>query len=101
MERFLEGVAFELCFEKKVGRIGLAERKEGHLTICDSVGGRGGHFDKCNKSDRKRQMPYDFIYMWTLKNEMNEQPEEKQTHGFREHTDVCWRGRGLGDRVRT
>lgn len=31
MERFLEGVAFELCFEKKVGRIGLAERKEGHL----------------------------------------------------------------------
>lgn len=31
MEGSLEGVAFELCFEKKVGRIGLAEGKEGHL----------------------------------------------------------------------
>lgn len=27
MEGSLEGVAFELCFEKNVGRIGLAEGK--------------------------------------------------------------------------
>ena len=25
-----------------------------------------------NKSDREKQIPYDFTYMWNLKNKMNE-----------------------------
>ena len=28
----------------------------------------------------KRQMPHDFTYMWNLKNTINEQAEQKQTH---------------------
>ena len=26
-----------------------------------------GYYTKWNKSDRERQMPYDFTYMWNLK----------------------------------
>ena len=31
------------------------------------------------QSDREKQMPYDFIYMWYLENETNEQIKLKQT----------------------
>ena len=41
-----------------------------------------------NKSVRARQMPYDFIDMWDLKNKINEHAEEKQTHRYREHFDI-------------
>ena len=30
--------------------------------------GLGGHSTKWNKSDRERQIVYDIIYMWNLKN---------------------------------
>ena len=41
--------------------------------------------------DRKKQIPYDFTYMWNL----IEQKKQKQTHKYREQTgDYQW-GRGL------
>ena len=36
------------------------------------------------------------LYMWNLKNKINEQTELKQAHRHREQTDGCQRGRGLG-----
>ena len=34
-----------------------------------------GYYVKWNKSDRDEQIPYDFTYMWNLKNKTNEQTE--------------------------
>ena len=33
--------------------------------------GLGGHYAKRNKSDKERQILYDFTYMWNLKNTTN------------------------------
>ena len=41
-------------------------------------------------------VPYDFTYMWNLKNNINTQIKQKQTHRYREQIDGCQRGRGLG-----
>ena len=40
-------------------------------------------------SDRERQMPYDFTYMWNLENKINEQTKQQQTHKYRQQTDGC------------
>ena len=34
--------------------------------------GARGYYATCNKSDRERQIPYDLICMWNLKNKTNE-----------------------------
>ena len=47
--------------------------------------GPRGYYAKWNKSDRERQMPYDFTSMWNLKNKINEQKEKKN----REQIDGC------------
>ena len=41
-------------------------------------------------------MPDDFTYMWDLKNKINQQAEQKQTHRYREHFDGGQMGDGLG-----
>ena len=38
----------------------------------------GGCYAKWNKLDRKKQIPYDFTYMWNLKNKTNEQTKQKR-----------------------
>ena len=50
----------------------LSHKKEYNLAICDNMDGPRG-YAKWNKSDRKRQILYDFTYMWNLKNKTNEQ----------------------------
>ena len=35
------------------------------------------YYANWNKSDRERQIPYDFTYMWNLKNKINEQTKQK------------------------
>ena len=40
-----------------------AMKKEWHLAMNES----SGYYDKWNKSDRERQIPYDFTYVWNLK----------------------------------
>ena len=47
--------------------------KEWNLAICNNMDGPTGQYAKWNKSDRERQMPYDFTYMWNLENKTNEQ----------------------------
>ena len=37
------------------------------------------YYALCNKSDRVRQIPYDFTDMRNLKNKMNEQTEHKES----------------------
>ena len=38
--------------------------------------GPRGYYAKWSKSDTERQIPYDFTYMWNLKNKIN---KEKKT----------------------
>ena len=55
------------------------------------------------KSVRGRWTPCDVIYVWNLKNKVNECAEQKQTHGYREHSDGCQTGgglQGLGEEVK-
>ena len=47
-------------------------------------------------SSRVPDFAYDFTYMWNLKNKVNEQVKQKQTHRYREQTDGCQMGGELG-----
>ena len=42
-------------------------------------------------------MPDDFTYMWNLINTINEQIEQKQIHGYREHFESCQMEGRLGE----
>ena len=44
---------------------------------CNNMDKSRGYYAKCNKSDRERQILYDFIYMWNL-NKTNEQTNQKR-----------------------
>ena len=48
----------------------IGHKKEWNLNICDSMDGPGGYYAKWNKSVRERQTPYDFTYMWNIKNKI-------------------------------
>ena len=50
---------------------------EWNLTTCNSMDGPGEHYAKGNKPGRERQIPYDFIHRWNLKNNINEQTKCK------------------------
>ena len=41
---------------------------DGDLAICNNMDGLRGYYAKWKKLDRERQMSYDFIHMWKLKN---------------------------------
>ena len=57
------------------------------------MNGPGGCYAKWNKSDRQRQILYDFTYMWTLKSKANEQTtRQKQSCRYREQRDCCLKG---------
>ena len=55
-----------------------AIKKSKVLSFCDSTS--YGYYAKRNKSVRERQIPYDFIYMWNLKNNINDQTKQKYKH---------------------
>ena len=48
-----------------------SHKEEWNLTIGDNMDGPGGYYAKWNKSDRERQIPHDFTYMWNLENKTN------------------------------
>ena len=58
------------------------------------MGGPREYYAKCNMSDRERQRPYDFTYMWNLKSKANEQKTQKQIH---QHEVVVTRQEGVWD----
>ena len=45
--------------------------KKENLTFWYNMDESGVYFAKWNKSDRERQIPYDFTYMWNLMNKIN------------------------------
>ena len=61
------------------------------LTYEDNMDGPWGHYAKWNKSDRKRQIPYDLTYMWNLK----QQQQQSQAYRYREQMGGC-QGRVVG-----
>ena len=71
----------------------ISREKEWNLAICDSVSGPWGYYSKWNMSDRERQIPYDFTYMWNLKNRTNEQTKQNRLID-KENKLVVARGRG-------
>lgn len=46
--------------------------KSGHQAWMDLR----GYYTKWNESDKERQIPYDFTYIWNLKNKTNEQTKQ-------------------------
>ena len=56
----------------------------------------GGNYANEVKSDKERQIACDFTYMCNLKNIINEQTKQRQTHRYREQIDGCQMGEGLG-----
>ena len=63
-----------------------------------------GRYVKWNKSDKERQILYDFTYMWNLKNNWTNKnkyinKQNAETHKYREQTDGCQReGGGKGSK---
>ena len=51
----------------------LGHKKEWNCAICDNMDGPRVYYSKWDKSGRERQILYDFIEMWNLKNKTNEQ----------------------------
>ena len=74
----------------------LLGHKKWNLNICDNTDGSTCYYAKWNKSGRERQIPYDFTYMWNLKNKINEQTKQKQTHTYWEQTECCQMRGGFG-----
>ena len=58
--------------------------------------GSRGYYTKWNKSERERQIPNDFTYMWNLQNKMKKQTKLKQTQRYREQASGCQTGGGEG-----
>ena len=57
----------------------VIKNNEENFAILSDMDGPAGHYAKWNKSDRERQILYDFTYVWNLKNKTNI-TEEKQNH---------------------
>ena len=55
----------------------LTDIKRMNSAICDNMDGPRWYRVKWNKSDKNK---YDLTYMWNLKNKINEQTKQKQTH---------------------
>ena len=58
----------------------ISYKKELNLAICNNMDGPWGHYAKWNKTDRERQLPYNFTYTWNLKNKRTNKTKQKQTH---------------------
>jgi len=65
----------------------LSHKKQWDLIICNNKNGPRGYYAKWNKSDKERQIPYDFTYIWNLRNKTNK--KQKQTCKYREQSGGC------------
>ena len=45
----------------------LAIKKNEVFAFYNNMGGSRGYYAKQDKSERERQVPYDFTYVWNLK----------------------------------
>ena len=55
------------------------KKKEWNNIICSNLDGPRDYNTKWSKSERERQMPYDFTYIWNLKYDTNELAYETET----------------------
>ena len=53
--------------------------KKRNLTICNDVATTRGYYAKQNKSIRERQLSYDVIHMWNLRNKIGSQGKGGKT----------------------
>ena len=59
--------------------------------------GPRGYYVRWNKSDRERQIPHSSINMQNLKNKINEQIRQRQSHTYRKQISGCQGGGDWGD----
>ena len=59
-----------------------------HFAICDNMDRSWGYYAKWNKSDGGRQILYDFMHIWNIKNKQKNKINEqiKQKHTFKEQS---------------
>ena len=70
-------------------------KKEWNLAIYNNMYRPTGYYAKWNKSDRERQILYDFTYMSNLKNKRNEQAKQRRNRFIdTENNPVFVRGEG-------
>ena len=79
------------------------KKKEWNNIICSNLDGPRDYNTKWSKSERERQMPYDFTYIWNLKYDTNELACETETGSQIENRHVVnreemWGSDGLGAR---
>ena len=70
----------------------FSHKKERNLAICNIIDRPQWHYAELNKSDRERQIPYNFFFIWNLK---QNKLKQNQTHGYKEQISGCQR-RGAG-----
>ena len=80
----------------------LCHKEEWDVAICNNMGGPIGYNAKWNKSDRERQIPYDFSHLWNFRNKTNEQNKKRETKNqtlkYRKQTGVAeGRCRGMSE----
>ena len=75
----------------------LFRHKEGNLDYCNNMNGLWRHYAKYNKSDRERQILYNFTYMCNLKKEQlkmkqmsNKQSSCTQIRGYQKQGVTEW-----------
>ena len=71
----------------------LSHKKEQNAICSDMDGMRDSH-TKWSKSERERQIPYDFTYIWNLTHSTNEPFHRKENHRHVEQTCGCQEGGG-------
>ena len=72
----------------------LSHKKEWNLAIGNNMDGLRGYYARWNKSDRERQILWDFTHMWHLKKQSKwtNITKQQQRYRYREQTGVCQRG---------
>ena len=76
----------------------FSHRKEENNAICSYMDEPRDYHTKWSKSERRRQIPYDIIYMWNLKYDRNEPIFETETDSQTQRKDLPLpsEGEGLG-----
>ena len=70
----------------------VSHDKEWNLAICYFMVGASGYYAKWNKSDRERQILYDFTCMWTLRITKRMIQHNRISYKYREQIGGCQRG---------
>ena len=59
----------------------LSHQKEWNYAICNNMDGARVYYAKQNKPVTGRQIPYDFTFMWNLRNKTDEHTVGREKEG--------------------